>query len=369
VVSAFGAGEVSGPVERFIEARDGNFYGVSGSINVSNSGCVFKMTKDGVIIPLVVFNGPNGADPRGVLVEGLNGNFYGTTYSGGTNDAGTVFRMTPQGALTTLVTFEPNSHGYRPESGLTLGSDGNFYGTCEQGGNRQYGTLFKMTPQGEITPLVHFANNAIDGIRPYGGLTLASDGSLYGTTQEGGTSADNQQLGWGSVFRMTLDGLLQTSHSFNRADGAYPQSTLIQGANGWLYGTTTYGGASGNGTVFQISPAVDFTPLVSFSGTDGAFPSGLTLGFDGHFYGTTSRGGTNDVGTIFRLTMPILKTTRSEGNVVVSWRSNQVGFTLQSAFEVDSLNWTNHADAVAVVNGDFVVTNAVAGARFFRLKK
>jgi uncharacterized repeat protein (TIGR03803 family) len=368
VVTNFGADGVGGS-GKIIEAQDGAFYGVSGSTNNPNYGCVFKITKEGVVTRLALFNGNNGADPRGLLVQAPDGNFYGTTYQGGANNPGTIFKMTPKGELTTLVTFDPFTQGYRPESGLTLGPDGNFYGTCEQGGNKSEGTIFKMTPQGEITVLVHLANNAINGIRPYGGLTIASDGLLYGTTRQGGTSANSQTLGAGTVFKMTLGGIFQTCHSFKRADGASPQSALIEVPNSGLYGATTDGGASSNGTIFHLSLAGNLTPLISFGGTNGASPAGLTLGTDGNLYGVTYAGGTNDVGTIFRVVLPTLSATLDQDRAVISWPTNQVGLKLQFALAVDSLNWTDYPAAPVIVNNRFLVTNTMAAPRFFRLAK
>ena len=114
----------------------------------------------------------------------------------------------------------------------------------------------------------------------------------------------------GTIFKLTPDGVLTTLHSFNRTDGTNPSGTLVQGRDGFFYGTTQAGGASVNcsggcGTIFKVSPAGALTSLHSFSGRDGETPyAGLLKGSDGFFYGTTVDGGTYGYGTIFRMVAP-----------------------------------------------------------------
>ncbi|HET8923589.1 MAG TPA: choice-of-anchor tandem repeat GloVer-containing protein [Candidatus Acidoferrum sp.] len=272
---------------------------------------------------LVTFNGANGEDPRGSLVQGTDGNFYGTTFFGGANNVsacagfgfggcGTVFKITAGGSLTTLYSFCAQTNctdGRNPAGGLVQGSDGSFYGIANGGGANNDGTVFKITPQGMLTTL-HDFNARIDGAGPLGGLVLASDGNLYGTTQFWGTHG---VLGLGgTVFRITQAGTLTTLYSFcaqtNCTDGANPQAALIQAIDGNLYGTTSQGGASTNctsgcGTVFTITSSGVLVTLHSFSGADGSLLSaGLVQIADGSLYGTTENGGPANWGTVFKIT-------------------------------------------------------------------
>ena len=264
------------------------------------------------------FGGGNGAAPAAPLVQGIDGNFYGTTYSGGTWPGnGTIFRVTPQGKLTTIYTFRGYPYdGANPDGGLLLGADGNFYGTTVYGGNARCntvadfgcGTVFKVTPSGKLTTLHNFARtaDASDGIFPMGQLVQGVDGSLYGTTYEGGTAYS------GTVFKITPAGAIATLYNFctqyQCTDGYNPAAGLALGDDGDLYGTTSQGGANTvgyDGTIFKITSDGVFTTLHSFNGYDGFFPLGpLIRATDGNFYGTTWEGGAGSLadGTVFNIT-------------------------------------------------------------------
>src|SRR5208282_4612644 len=169
--------------------------------------------------------------------------------------------------LTTLHSFQPFPNGAGP-NGLVQGSDGNFYGTA-WGGTNGYGTVFKITPNGALTTLYSFSGGD-DGAYPSAGLVQGSDGSFYGTTQYGGTN------GWGTVFKISTNGVLTSLYSFTDGnDGMFPIGGLVQGSDGNFYGTTSYGGANlVYGTVFKISTDGAYTNLYSFTGTgpyDGAY--------------------------------------------------------------------------------------------------
>jgi uncharacterized repeat protein (TIGR03803 family) len=255
---------------------------------------------------------PDSKTPVSSLTLGIDGNLYGTSYNGGANNVGSVFSITPAGAETVLYSFSGGVHGSPdgklPFTALIQGNDGNFYGTTELGGAFGAGTAFQVTPAGAETVLYSFgagANGATDGAFPEAALILGSDGNFYGTTASGGL---NQA---GTVFQLTPAGQETPIYSFagNSAplDGTGPRATLIQGNDGSFYGTTVAGGANDEGTVFQVTSAGIETVLYSFAngagGVDGEEPAAaLIQGSDGNFYGTTTFGGTNDTGTVFRLT-------------------------------------------------------------------
>src|SRR6185437_10378585 len=174
----------------------------------------FMPLADGQTLEVLhLFQQSDGWDPHSPLVQGTDGNFYGTTVLGGGTQPtistvgpggwGTVFRMTPDGDLTTLVIFNGTNGAY--PNGLILGKDGNLYGTTEYGGNLSlgnyargpggWGTVFRMTPAGMLTTLASF--NGTNGHSPAGGLVQGDDGDFYGVTTEGGNLSVNYGYGYG----------------------------------------------------------------------------------------------------------------------------------------------------------------------------
>lgn len=293
------------PDAGLIQGSDGNLYGTTYFGGSNDWGTVFKIATNGTPTTIYYFTGlSDGGNPAASLVQGYDGNFYGTAYSGGSNGVGTVFRITSQGTLSTLWQFSGGPDftggpdGGEPEAGLVQGIDSNFYGTTYSGGTNSCscGTVFKITPQGTLTTLWQFTGGN-DGSEPEAGLTQGIDSNFYGTTSFDGLH------GFGTVFRITPSGVLTSLWPFaGGTDGAYPAAGLTLGTDSNFYGTAVDGG-SGNGTVFKITSTGTLTPLHSFSGgTGGDTPSaGLIQANDGLFYGTTSAGGTNGNGTIFRI--------------------------------------------------------------------
>jgi uncharacterized repeat protein (TIGR03803 family) len=269
------------------------------------------------------FDGAGGDGPYGALVQATDGDLYGTTVAGGSLETcdfgcGTVFKISPAGTLATLYSFcsqgFPCTDGASPYAALIQADGGNFYSTAYNGGANDDGTIFEITPNGSLTTLHSF--DLTDGAFPYAALIQAADGDFYGTTPGGGVTGSD----YGTIFEITPEGTLTTLHSFcsqtGCPDGGGP-TALVEAIDGNLYGTTSYGGASGActlgcGTVFKITPGGTFTSLHSFSGTDGSSPgAALVQATDGSLYGTTESGGASTsctlggfigCGTIFKIT-------------------------------------------------------------------
>jgi len=212
-----------------------------------------------------------------------------------------------------LYNFAPNQDGVSfPYGGLTLGTDGLFYGT--RVGNpplgSDQGTLFAITAAGELTDLYNFVGGS-NGGGPIGAPTQGVDGNLYGTTASGGLCSAIAQ-GCGTVYKSTRSGF-STLHQFDLADGYWPEATLIQATDGNFYGTTPYGGPNNCfngfncGNVFKIAPSGKLTVLYNFTfdATTGFTPyAPLVQGADGNFYGTTAGDEVagDSYGSVFKLT-------------------------------------------------------------------
>jgi uncharacterized repeat protein (TIGR03803 family) len=246
-----GGSDGDNPHTGLIQASDGNFYGITTGGGAPNEGTVFRITPAGSETVLYVFIGGigDGAWPTAALIQGSDGNLYGTTTGGGAYGWGTVFKLTPGGTETILHSFNPSSDGAQPYAGLIEGNDGNYYGVTLWDSMRGGGTVFQITPDGILTLLHDFAGGS-DGANPYSGLILASDGNFYGTTQNGGASTA------GTVFQITPAGLETVLYSFgvSAIDGAIPSGPLIQDTDGSFYGTTLNGGTAGYGTVYKMTP-------------------------------------------------------------------------------------------------------------------
>jgi uncharacterized repeat protein (TIGR03803 family) len=243
----------------------------------------------------------DGSAPFSGLVQGTDGNLYGTAQNGGEGNFGTVFKITPTGTLTTLHWFSGTDGGY-PGSALIQASDGYFYGVTTYGGTYGFGTVFKIAPGGALTTLANF--DGADGSQP-SGIIQGTDGNFYGTTAGGGFFTCDQFgiSGCGTVFQMTPSGALTTLYQFcsqlNCRDGFNPHAGLVQATDGNFYGTTALGGDrsacpdTGCGTVFEINPSGTLTTLHRFDTetqpNSGAVPfAELIQARNGNLYGATT---------------------------------------------------------------------------------
>jgi len=309
-VLAFSASTPSGNI---ILGSDGALYGVTyTSSSVVTGGLVYRASLDGAsVTTLHQFVSGEGVSPRGGLLLASDGYFYGTTQLGRRTTVfttGTVFRLAQDGSgFTTLFDFDDytslnqnsnpiNVDGAYPESQLIEGGDGGLYGVTIAGGPNGTGAVFRLSKDGTSYQVLH-AFGAItsaaavtpitnaDGLTPSGALVDGHDGYLYGTTSAGGVN------GRGVIFRVAYDGGgFQLIHVFSAAthdtstglylnvDGVMPTGGLTDGGDGYLYGVASQGGSIGYGTVFAIShDGTAFTVLHEFGGNDGSQPTGAPL--------------------------------------------------------------------------------------------
>jgi uncharacterized repeat protein (TIGR03803 family) len=291
------------PYSGLVLGTDGNFYGAT-EIEGNNNGTIFKITPNGQFGVLYTFmGGSDGGDPYAPPIQANDGNFYGTTSGQYSSQSpyGTVYKLTPAGQFTPLYQFD-QMHGASPYAPLIQGSDGNFYGVTSAGGNLNLGVVFKITPSGKLAVLYNF--DVTHGSQPFGPLVQGNDGNFYGTTFNGGTN------GSGVIFQLKPNGRLKVIHNFEGTGGGfYPCTGLIQASDGNFYGTTHNGGPVDAGTIYRITPQGQYTVLHRFDGTDGKFPMvTLTQNTNGILYGDTRQGGTvstcnGNCGTFYSLDM------------------------------------------------------------------
>ena len=371
-LASFNGTDGANPYTGLVQATNGDLYGTTVSGGANGDGTVFKVTTSSALTTLYSFCSQSGctdgANPYAGLVHPTSGYLYGTTFSGGANGDGTVFKITPSGTLTTLYSFCAQSSctdGASPDA-LVQAANGYLYGTTSYGGAADGGgTVFRITPSGALTTLYSFCSqaNCADGEEPAAGLVQATNGNLYGTTFYGGANGD------GTVFKITPTGALTTLYSFCSlsacTDGKYTYAGLVQATNGDLYGTTYSGGAGTGGTVFKITPSGTLTTLYSFCAqstcTDGALPTAaLIQATNGNLYGTTGYGGGAGGGTVFSLYVglgPFVETLPTSGKVGAAVKI--LGTNLTGATGV---TFNSAATVFTVVSPSLITTTVPAGA-------
>jgi uncharacterized repeat protein (TIGR03803 family) len=283
---------------------NGLLYGTTSYGGSHGAGVLYQLNGNGCETVLYTFNffTANGyGQPTGNVIRDSAGNFYGTTFIGQADVGygyGVVYKVNTSGNATVLHNFTGGADGGNPYGGVILDSKGNLYGTASGGGAAGDGVVFKINTSGQETVLYSFTGGT-DGGFPYGSIIADSAGNFYGTTNGGG------EAGAGVVFKIDGSGSETVLYSFSGgADGAYPLAGLIRDPAGNFYGTTSGGGAAGEGVVFKVDTSGNETVLHSFTGgADGGDPLWVVLARDsaGDLYGTTSSGGTANAGVVFKI--------------------------------------------------------------------
>lgn len=284
----------------------GNLYGITaGGGILPGQGVVFKLEPNGVETVLHALTTAEGSGSASGLITDPSGNFYGTTEAGGAYSQGVVFKVDKSGNYTVLHSFGRRGviDGNQPFAGLVRDAAGSLYGTTIFGGRYSAGTVFKIDASGNESVLYSFRGGKSDGLYPSSSLLLDVAGNLYGTTDGGG--ANN----FGTVFKVSANGQAEKIlHSFGSSgDGASPFVGLVKDSAGNFYGVTDGGGIYGHGSVFKIDNSGNESLLYSFTGSgDGARPDApLIRDAVGNLFGTTlDRGSGHDAGTVFELTFP-----------------------------------------------------------------
>ena len=305
VLHRFNGHRVGGydPVAPLIDVK-GTLYGTNVHGGSYGYGTVYSINARGVKKTLHDFHGgSDGANPISGLVD-VNGTLYGTTKRGGTDcyqsdqRCGTVFAITTSGHEEVIYDFKGGSDGGAPVAGLVY-VNGLLYGTTLEGGAYGSGTVFSISTRGSES-LLHSFGKGSDGWDPLWGDLIDVNGTLYGTTDQGGSA------GLGVVYSITPNGNYKVLHEFTGgSDGSHPDAALID-VGGTLYGTTTFGGGLGCrtknfpdcGTLFAVTTKGKENVLYDFTNADGGAwdPRGGLTELNGTFYGTTMYGGASQCG-------------------------------------------------------------------------
>jgi uncharacterized repeat protein (TIGR03803 family) len=370
------------PIGGMIQASDGKLYGATVVGDWENvvvkRGTLFSITTNAAFTSFLSFGATNGAAPYGPLVQASDGNLYGTTSAGGSGSEGTCFRLGPGLNHQVLFSFPAGIGLFGPRAGLVQGPDGFLYGVAASGGVENVGGVFKVAISGlggepfTVAPL----RQTETGAGPLAPLSVGRDGYIYGTATQGGTN------GYGTVFRISTNGNVNCLFSFNGTNGSRPDGGVIQGSDGNLYGTTIYGGigftqgtrSSGYGTLFMLTTNGVLTTLLQFDSTNGAWPAAALLEMpNGVFYGSTQVGGTNNDGTIFRFsTKPALSLSIVISNHIPSFQFSATAgkmYQLQFKTNATQVSWSDLGGPVLATNASLTLTDAPAlnQQRFYRV--
>lgn len=329
IVSASTGNPAMYPFGAPLEAADGSFWGTTTGQEPGRFGAgaavLYKLAHDGSSMRFISeLGGPSYSAP----MQASDGTIYGTTVDHGpgtcswpqsactpTSGSGTIFKVNSDGTGFTYIQTFTGANGSKPYGGLMQATDGTLWGTTSDGGAKNFGTIYKIV--NGVFSTVYSFNGGSDGANPaQSAMIQASDGNLFGTTQFGGSTINQ-----GTIFRLSrTTGTVTILHSFTghqqvtgddepttAQDGLQPVGTPIEGPDGRLYGVAGGGGALGGGVAYSIKKdGSEYTQLYAFSGgpESGGLTTTLIMTPDGNFYGTGQYGGGFNFGAIFQMTRP-----------------------------------------------------------------
>jgi uncharacterized repeat protein (TIGR03803 family) len=277
------------PRSSLIRTSDGTIFGLTqeGPAPYAYGGTIFKINADGNNYSVThEFDEATGGYPVGTLIQGTDGSLFGMTQDGGAFGAGTIFRTNADGSNHTVLHHFDYINGGYPSSSLMQGIDGALYGIA--------GCIFKINTDGSGYSVIH-CFDAAEKFSFQGGLVQGTDGTLYSVTAIGGSNSS------GTIYSMNTDGSNYTVlHNFYKPDGHLPYNMLTYSPDGWLYGTTYLGGATGGGSLFKIkSDGSDFTVLHHFDIATGSNTTVNVIVYQNKLFGYTTFGGPTNSGVIF----------------------------------------------------------------------
>jgi uncharacterized repeat protein (TIGR03803 family) len=356
-----GAGPNSG-----LAVTEHTLYGTSMQGGSAGVGTLFKVDTDGT--DFTVLHNFLGSSDGGMPYNGLtilDGRLYGTA-NGGSFGRGTLFAINVDGTgFTNLHHFTGgNNGGHTPRALLTASGDV-LFGTAQWGGSSNKGVVFRINTNGTGFTNLHSFTGGSDGEQPLGNLVLSGN-RLFGTANAGSAGSF-----YGTIFIMNTDGSdFKTIHSFaGGKNGGFPVGMVISGDE--LIGTSGEGVGS-YGTLYRINTdGTGFSILHLFQWSDGAYPQPDLALFGNILYGATSQGGSSRDGTLFSLFIPPQLRIMSSGrNAILSWPTNAPGLTLQFTTNLSLPVWTPVGIGPALVNGQYTVTNPISGTQqFYRLSQ
>jgi uncharacterized repeat protein (TIGR03803 family) len=284
------------PNGHLIRASDGKIYGMTLVGGNNNAGIIFEYNKTtNTLTKKIDLISTTGSSPYGSLVQATNGKLYGLTSAGGSANVGTLFEYDYSTNTYTKKVDLTATNGSVPYGSLIQASNGKLYGMTKQGGTSAFGTIFEYNiTTNTYTKLVNLT--AVTGYSAFGSLMEASNGKLYGLTMLGGTN------GQGTLFELD-----PSTNTFTKkvdlatATGGQPSGSLVQAANGNLYGMTKAGGANSAGVIFEYNISTNtYTSKIDLTVANGSVPLGsLIKAVNGNLYGVTSAGGTSSLGALF----------------------------------------------------------------------